>query len=200
MHVTELEFDPKLILGPADQLVRDGMDANLGPRSPGLHLSQVYYDIEETVDGPRDSNMSEKELAVYRAGGFLWEHAFNLALTQSLVTDDCIRPGEFKCDGIIGSPDLIEQSTWTVIDTKMTWKSSNKLDNLEKNFWSWLIQLKGYCRMVDSLQARLIVFCVNGNYAPPRPTCRCLNLTFTCREIQDNWVMITGHARKRGWI
>lgn len=202
MHVTELEFDPKLILGPADQLVRDGMDANLGPRSPGLHLSQVYYDIERTIvpKDEEDAKFSEQDLEFYRAMGYLWERMLANSLVDGISGPNLIRPGEFTRDGITGSPDLIDISTWTLVESKATWRSERKLDNLHKFFWIWLVQMMGYCYILDTPRARLVAFFVNGNWAPPKPNIRILNFTFTQRELNENWLMLTTHAKKRGWL
>ena len=202
MIITESTFDPKSILGPADELARYG-DANtrISPRSPGLHLSQIYQDIEQTID-PRDDEdkFTPQELEVYRSLGFLWERALASSMADGISGPDLIRPGEFTCDGIIGSPDLIDQTTWTIVETKATWRSAAKLDNLHKYFWFWLVQMQGYAKMVDTNRARLVAFFVNGDYRPPKPCIRVLNFEFTRREVEDNWAMLTGHARIRGWL
>jgi hypothetical protein len=202
MQITEIDFDPRLILGPADQAARDGSDANLGPRSPGLHLSQIYWDIERTI-APKDeddSKFTEKELEFYRSMGFMWEQALANALAEGISGPNLIRPGEFKCDGITGSPDLIDVTSWTVVETKATWRSVRKLDNMHKFFWLWLVQMMGYCTMMDTPRARLVAFFVNGNWAPPKPCIRVREFEFTTRELKDNWLMITNHARTRGWL
>jgi hypothetical protein len=119
---------------------------------------------------------------------------------HSNLTERYIRPGECYVEGITGSPDLLDLEDMTVVDTKFTWKSSRKLDNLEKYFWSWTVQLKGYCRMVGSRTAELWVFCVNGDYKPPVPCIKRLRIEFSQQEIDENWDMIKNHARRRGWL
>lgn len=190
MKVTESKFDIMTVLGPAD-FQHD--------RSSGLHLSQIYFDIENTA-APKNNNFTPDELQHYRAMGFMWEWVVSKAMAQSLEYSDLMRPGEVTHEGVIGSPDLIHIPTWTVVDTKATWRSLYKLDNLEKFFWSWLVQLKGYCRMMETNKARLLVFGINGNYRPPVPQTRRLDIEFTSLEIKDNWSMLMQHARRRGWI
>jgi hypothetical protein len=121
-------------------------------------------------------------------------------MIRSLQSDRYVRPGEFTKDGITGSPDLIDLQEWAVVDSKCTWRSSRKLERLEKYFWTWLVQLKGYCAMVGTQDAYLWIFFVNGNWKPPAPEIRAIHLKFSQHEINENWSMIKNHARKRGWM
>lgn len=202
MRITELQFDPKLILGPADQIVRDGADANLGPRSSGLHLSQIYQDIERTISpkDEEDAKFSPQDLEFYRSMGFMWERVLANSLADGVSGPNLIRPGEFQRDGITGSPDLVDITSWTVVECKATWRSMRKLDNMHKFFWLWLVQMQGYCYILDTPRARLVAFFVNGDWRPPMPRVRVQEFEFTHREMIENWQMITGHARNRGWL
>lgn len=197
MKITDIEFDPETVLGPADEAFQLG-DLHMA-RSPGLHLSTIYQDIELTI-GAQNSELSERDLEFYRAGGFLWERVMSAALVASLQTDDIVRPGEFERDGITGSPDLLDLRTMHIHETKCTWRSENKFDNLQKFFWSWLVQVQGYCHMLDTGTAILTVMFVNGRYAPPKPNIRRKQFEFTRRELSDNWLMLLNHARVRGWL
>lgn len=195
MLVTELEFDPlPTIQSEADQ-------AGL-TRTPGLHLSRIYGDIEQ--QWLKRQPLDDRDRAAYMAGGFLWEHAFSKAFSQSLITSAVTRPPELYLDGIIGSPDLINYDRWCPWDTKFTWKSARKLDSMERHFWPWLVQQKGYIRMMQEMgacrDAELFIFFVNGDYAPPIPQVRHLLLEFEQVEIDENWEMVTRHARYRGWL
>lgn len=195
MKVTDIPFDPLTA-------IRSESEQAGQARSEGLHLSTIYADIE--AQWLKRQPLDEKDRANYFAGGYLWEHAFSLALRQSLLTPDIQRPPELWLDGIIGSPDLIDYQAWRPWDTKFTWKSARKLDSLEKWFWPWLCQQKGYIRMMQEMapcdSAELYVFFVNGDYAPPIPQTRHLLLEFGQEEIDENWQMVTRHARNRGWL
>lgn len=197
MKVTEVSFDPHCIIGPAD-----APGSGLAPRSSGPHLSQIYRDLELTIGAAKSNDLTEDELTYYRSTGFIWEWVIERAFATGLMVPDSFRPGEQALDGITGSPDLICTSTdpWTVIDTKATTRSWYKSDNLEKYFWSWTVQLKGYCKLMDTNLARLLILHVNGDYKPPRPKVRQLNLEFNAIEINDNWSMVVRHAIKRGWL
>jgi hypothetical protein len=54
--------------------------------------------------------------------------------------------------------------------------------------------------MVETDRARLVVLCINGDWRPPRPRIRQLELTFSPTEIRDNWNMLVRHPCQRGWL
>jgi hypothetical protein len=200
MQIAKVQFDPKLILGPADS-------GDLAPRSPGLHLSQIYHSLEEELSADtakRRGNIPLAKLEEYRAGGFVWEHVMQMAMANALASEEWQRPGEFTLDGIIGSPDLIGVRDWVVGETKFTWKSSRHLETMEQGtgpLWVWLVQMKGYCRMIGTQHARLFAYFVNGNYKDGyKPELHVLDFTFSIMELNENWNMIKAHARKKGWL
>lgn len=198
MQVIELPFDPECILGPADQPNRaDGRPPSIRSTDT-LHLSKIYGDIENTL--VKRDPMDENTLKCYRAGGFLWEQALELAFINANETERYVRPGEITRDGITGSPDLIDAVEWAVEECKCTWRSSAKLDALEKNFWIWMVQMKGYCYLIGTQVARLRVFFINGNYRGSGPQVRYLEFKFSQKEITDNWAMLVNHAKMRGWL
>ena len=194
MIVTPIDAEPLYpgrILSQADE---EGLT-----RSPGLHLSQIYRDIEQTIK-PKDEWCSQEELAFFAAGGFLWERVFSLAHAEAVASGDLIRPGEFELDGIIGSPDMIRVSDWTLQETKMTWRSVRKFESLERYFWAWLVQVKGYSKMIGTNTAEIHAFFVAGDWRPPIPCVKSVRLEFSDRELHENWSMLVNHSRRRGWL
>jgi hypothetical protein len=168
------------------------------PRSTGtLHLSTIYRDLEQTALKQREPDMTEEELAWYAAGGYIWEHVFSAAFARSVYL---VRTDEWELDGIVGSPDSMDIDNWRVIELKCRWMSSRKFDQLEKYFWTELLQIRGYCKMTGATEAELWVFFVNGDYRPPRPQVRGVLLEFSGRELDEAWACITNHARLRGWL
>ncbi len=176
-----------------------------GPRSPGVHVSEIWRNIESTL-GKYERGTTEEDKRrglTYQLGGFLWEEVFAYAFVSifgkswpgSLVVHH-----EVERDGIVGSPDLLDTVEERVIDTKCTWKSSNKLDDLEKNFWSWLVQLKAYCAMTGWRRGRLVVYFVNGDYRESGPQVKQIDLEFSEQEVEETWQMLLAHARRRGWL
>lgn len=196
MRVTELEpVDyPGCILGTPTE--------SNAERSQGtLHLSTIYRDLAETALLKKaDPDMAEDDLLWYASGGFIWEQLFSIAFRESVSSGDIVRPDEWEKDNIYGSPDAIRVSDWTLIELKCRWMSSRKFDALEKHFWMTLIQIKSYCHMIGTNRAELHVFFVNGDYRPPMPRVRAVALDFTDQELGENWAMILGHAKRRGWL
>jgi PD-(D/E)XK nuclease superfamily len=194
MIVTELDSSafPSCILGTPPE-------SGDRTRSPGLHLSQIYYDMELTAIGPKGTATKE-ELDWYASGGWIWERAFSLAFRESVELGELVRPDEFELDGIIGSPDAIRLEGWRIVDYKARWMSSRKLDQLEKHFYTVIVQLRGYCKMAGATEAELWCWFVNGDYRPPRPVVRGVLLEFTQQEIDESWRHIIAHAKRRGWL
>lgn len=149
---------------------------------------------------PKDEWCTEDELAFFGAGGFLWERVFGEAHRDSVISGDLVRPGEWSLDGITGSPDLVRVSDWCLIETKATWRGLRKWEHLEKNFWAWLVQTKGYCSMIGTNRCEIHVFFVAGDWRPPMPTVRSIAIKYTDLELEENWFMLVRHARNRGWL
>lgn len=195
MRVTELESDhyPSCIVGTPTE-------SGSGRSQDTLHLSTVYRDMEEQALLQRKNEMTQDELAWYGAAGFLWEHVFSMAHRDAVLRGDLIRPDEWELDGIVGSPDAIRVTDWTLVELKFRWMSVNKFDQLEKHFWLELIQIKGYCKLIGTQTAELWVFFCNGDYKPPRPTVRGVALEFSEQEIEESWRTIRNHAVRRGML
>lgn len=195
MRVTELEADhyPDCIVGTPTE-------SGSGRSQGTLHLSTVYRDMEEQALLARKNQMTENELSWYGAAGYLWEHVFSMAHREAFMHGGMVRPDEWECDGIVGSPDVIDVGHWRVIELKFRWMSSNKFDQLEKHFWLELVQIKGYCKMTGCTEAELWVFFCNGDYHPPRPNVRGVLLNFSEQEIEESWLIIRNHAVRRGML
>lgn len=165
-----------------------------------LHLSTIYRDMEVEALLARKNDITEEELSWYGAGGFIWEHVFSAGYKEAVMAGDIVRPDEWEMDGIVGSPDLIRVSDWTLLELKFRWMSARKFDQLEKYFWLELVQVKGYLKMIGALRAELYVFFCNGDYRPPRPCVRAVGLTFSQQEIDESWSVIIRHAQRKGWL
>lgn len=177
-------------------------------RSGGLHLTPIIRAIEQVIR-PRDEWCTEEELSFFGAGGFLYERVFSMAMADAVASGNLIRPGEIELDGITGSPDLLDLSDGVRgIETKMTWKSSRKLDtsskpaileSLDKYFWAHKIQCMSYAHMLGTNLYQLHYFFVAGNWRPPVPCVKAIQMEFSNRELVGNWKMITDFADSRGW-
>ena len=169
-------------------------------RSTGLHLTDIISDImtasgmQKTASG---ANWAPDQLNMAAEVGFMWEEVFSQALKDRLPC----RIGEVVCDGVAMSPDGMEMEMESgevvLAEYKVKWASS-KRDPTE-NF-KWMAQVKGYCKGLGLTKVRMYVLYVNGDYRGSGPQFKTYAIEFTELEIAENWEMITGHARNRGWL
>jgi hypothetical protein len=169
-------------------------------RSPGLHLTDIIRDMANVSGIGKDSGFSEESLDWFAGPGFLWERIWDQAHREAVDSGEWMSPGEFTLDGITGTPDRIDWSRPAVIETKVRWKSAYKFDSLEKEFWAEVTQLKSYCWMTKIMEGDLVAFFVAGNWRPPVPVVRGVNLKFNEYELEECWAGIVGHARWRKWL
>lgn len=185
---------------PYPERIRSEAD-DLGlTRSGGLHLTPIIHSLEQAVR-PREEWCDDEELAFYAAGGFLWERCYSRMHAEAIESGELFRPGEVERDGIIGSPDLIHIPTGNIVETKFCWKSVNKFDfQMERWFWRWLCQTKGYCYMTYTNVCEIHAFFCCGDWKPPIPCTRSIRIEYTDTELRNNWSMCIQHAREMGWM
>lgn len=181
-------------------------------RSEGLHASQIWTDLAAGIDKSKRSPITQDKLQDFGALGFLWEKVLEKTLASMVMESDhegrYMRPGEQCIDGIYLTPDYVDldflaNGTWQIgcEEWKVRWCSYRKADDLEKNFWLILVQLKAYCRAINTNFARLRMLFVVGNWKDDiTPKLREFELTFSDQELADNWSMLVNHARRRGWL
>lgn len=175
-----------------------GLDIEFPLTGPGertmdrLHLSDIYSDLESTLF-PKTSK-ADMNNRLWSEVGFLWEDA----LTRALADHCSERPGEVELDGIVGSPDGYDQSTGVLDEYKATWKSAHNAH--PEQVWKWLVQVKGYCKMLGTTTVRFHVFYINGDYRGSGPIYRSYLFLFTQLEIDENWSMLVNHAKAKGWL
>jgi len=165
------------------------MDLSQGTgRTPGLHLSDIYGDLEEVLFSPRKTDNK-----LWMQVGFLWEELLTMAFKSSLG----VRPGEVTLDGVIGSPDGINYTDGYVEEFKSTWKSAKR--PLE-SIWKYMVQTMGYCKMVGMTVVRFRVLYINGDYSYQGPIYKDSFVVFERQEIDNNWNMLISHAKSKGWL
>lgn len=207
MQIVELASEDvgQLILNP-----RSGGASN-SVRSPSLaHVSNIIRDIENTCLKPGQrkpydqlSDAEKKRMGNYTSVGWAWEEVIRAAILASgygpyADTERFVTPGELSLDGIFGTPDWIDTHDYCVEEFKATYRSSRR--PLDPDFWHWLVQIKSYCHLIQCTWARLRIFYVNGNYRESGPQYKCFRLSFSELELQENWGMLRGHAKSKGWI
>lgn len=167
-------------------------------RTQGVHLTDIIRDIMEssgmskTISG---ASWGRDQLNMAAEIGFLWEDVLEMALKERLPC----RIGEIEVDGITMSPDGIEEYEGEAIlsEYKLVWSSSNR--NPADN-WKWMAQTKGYCYGLGLRRVRMYNLYLNGDWRGTGPKPKGFLIDFTDLEIQENWEMIVGHARRKGWI
>lgn len=169
-------------------------------RTDTLHLTTIIRDMATVAGIGKDSGFAEEDLDWFSGPGHMWERIWDRAHQEAVDDGSWVSPGEFTLDGITGTPDRIDWLRPAVIETKVRWKSVSSFESLEKNYWAELIQVKSYCWMTKIMEADLVAFFIAGNWRPPVPQVRAVNLRFTEMELEENWAGIVGHARWRGWL
>jgi len=164
-------------------------------REEGLHLGEVTRSLlAGSGFGYRGKGFSDMELTAEI--GLLWEEVLRKIMRDKYAT----RPGQICCDGIWMSPDGIGpdpkgEVPLVVEEYKCTWQSSNR--SLEDNF-SYMIQVKSYCRAIGTPVAVMRVFYIMGDYKGSGPLYRVARMTFTARELEQNWQMVVKHKEAMG--
>lgn len=182
-------------------------------RAPGLHMTNVLRYIMKKTDSIKTAEGWDMRIAA--EVGFIWEDLLSLIFaTRMLEAQDCNRPGEIIQDSIICSPDgwgldpgwsapdlVIDPGQELIIEEyKCTWRSINKLPH---EYWYWMAQCKGYCKVLNCQTVIMRILYLNGNYKGSGPLYREVRITFTQEEIDSNWDMILVNAeemRKEGEI
>ncbi len=175
------------------------MGRSILPRTPGLHISDIYGDLYERLEPKRyKGGLPKAELL--EAG-----LAFESILEEGLKNRLAQRPGEILSpEGILMSPDLILfNGCVRVGEIKLTWMSSRDMptetvNGLPPKFSKWDVQMRAYCHVLDTEHARLIGFFVNNDYKPPTPRLLAWDITYTQRELDENWAMLLRHAESMG--
>lgn len=156
-------------------------------RSKGLHLTDVIHAIGETIYHTQGSVVND-EVRLQWEKGWLWE----VALSRAFGEKAAIRIGEIELDGVIGSPDGInydENGEVYVEEYKATAFSSSKTP---ADVWGWMMQVKGYCKMVGCVKCVFRVLYVRD--IGRGDAYRVYELTFTQAELDENWLAITSQA------
>jgi hypothetical protein len=154
-------------------------------RSGGLHVTDVIRSLLDSV-GLIKRTASNWNMDVTVAAGFLFEEVL-----ARYIIPESERIGEVSRDGIACSPDGFDIDEWILDEIKFTWKSSNNLpqDNIQ-----WMMQIMAYCYVMQTLEARLWVYYVMGQYKGGGPEFKCFKITFEAHEIAENWDRIVKHA------
>ena len=181
-------------------------------RSPGLHASEIFGDLFESLDPDRykyDGPPNPMSLAM----GTAWENHLEYLLVKNGV--DAIRPGEFLSPPlgkrqiqVAYSPDLILQNgVLRCGEIKWTSKSVKGLPDapsghLPPKYDKNLAQLALYTYWLRQefnvlVQGWLSLALMHESW---NPQLRCYNIDFSARELQENFEMCYNHAVHKGML
>lgn len=165
------------------------------PRSPGLHLTDIIDDVLQTLNMAVKYNEGTDPRLQYEKG-YLWE----VVLSQAFSENVAHRIGEIEMDGIICTPDSLswDGKNPIVEEYKCTAKSSvsSPGDNVR-----WMMQAKGYCKVLESNSCIFRILYLCGNYRDIRsPQYFPYLIDFSQTEIDENWLSIVNHAKMREWL
>lgn len=200
-----------------------GMRRTGEDRSGGLHLSEIIKSIMQDLEPKRYGVRGQAQVIDHTTelrfeSGFTFEEMMEHAFAARRV--DVIRPGEVELDGISGSPDGLNMSAVPeprVVETKFTWKSMRGTpwpcedhkapmafcsacgpQEWDTKHIAWLMQMKGYCHMLNITGAELWALFVNGDYQPAgSPVLRAWVFEWTREELAEQWAYFLQHARER---
>lgn len=192
-----------MIITPVDPGITLALPAPGYVRGEGLHISTIYNSLYEELEPARYDSSKPMDKGRLELG-----QALELVLEEGLKQRLIQRPGEFvePGHGIIFSPDLfIFNSHLRVGEMKLTWLSSGAVprehgDLFPPKFKKYLTQMMCYCHALETPYARLLAFFVNGDYDWKNklaPRFLAWDLTFTKREMDEEWQMVMNHAHAK---
>lgn len=192
----------------------DRLGKSAGPRSEGLHLSQIYGSLMQRLQ-PKRFDKSKPMDRVRVETGLVFENVLEQGLREKFAT---VRPGEIVSDeGVIMTPDGVNLTYACGEEYKYTSMSArpgkgcstpytDEYGMPNQKYMHWFMQMKGYAKWLNTDTFLLRVLHANGNwdwkdrdhgFAPQFLTHR---IQFTPFEIEENWQMLMNHARNEGML
>lgn len=177
----------------------DVLGKSAGPRSGGLHASDIYNRLYQRLEPKRYVEGSAPNLTKM-AMGLAWEIYLESLLERAGYQAE--RPEEqMSQEGIAYSPDLVMCNGHARVgEIKLTYMSDQE-DISHPKFAKWLNQVMFYCDSLGIPLARFFVLYVNGNYKDRRdPILQAIDVEFTNRELKENRQLLLNTARHEGML
>lgn len=161
-------------------------------RAPGLHVSELIHYLCVELGHYEDS--SDKKLPMTRLQiGQAIEHAL-IDRMIAHAPDRYAHMGELTLDGVSGNQDIFDILEYAPNEIKCTWMSAKHGDDPKsQKLWKYWVQLKAYCRMMESGVGYLHIVFLNGYYTykdGDGPQYRLWKGVFSRKELDDNWAML----------
>ena len=165
-------------------------------RSKGLQLSTILESMEMDLGVKRDGKWDKNALFTL---GFMWERLLRYVFLKARYeAGELFSVGELECDGVYLTPDVVDiTGDWIHEENKFTFKSMRHDPHEYYRYW-W--QIKAGCYVLETRIAILRVLFVMGDYRGSGPVYKSWRAEFTDRELEENWMAIISHAKKKGWL
>ena len=187
-----------MIFRPIDLGLADVIAKSTAPRTPGLHMSDLYNRLYAGLEPKRyggEGPPNPLKLAL----GLAWEsHLERCFIAAGLSVE---RPGEFTTDeGVIFSPDLLMVNGHDRMgEIKLSWMSMRSPD--DPKFGKWITQMKVYGHHLQMPRQVLIPLFVNGDYKQTRdPVMPAWEIEFSAREMREEWELLKQVGRQEGLL
>lgn len=138
--------------------------------------------------------------------GYLWE----VALSRAFGEKAAHQIGEVEFDGIIVTPDgvITELDVLNISRPKSSNYDDSAIIGVEEykctalspdkspaNMWQWLMQVKGYCKMLGVTKCIFRVLHHVAIMHDPGNAYQPWEIVFTQAELDENWQAILNHAK-----
>lgn len=191
------------------------LDIDIAPndpnRSPGLHMSEIYGDLYQRLEPERFNKDTKPAPALLAIGLALEQYTERRLLAAGIGAS---RPPEFRTPdeyGIAFSPDLlIMNGVMKGGEIKATFMSSRDLPeeeatSLPPKFDKYVTQMKVYGHNLEIPDWWLLVWNLKGKWEKgreeaPLAVFKSYALTFTAREMADEYRMLINHAKHQGML
>jgi len=204
MKITEIDFDLDLDAAVTVSLVPQG------PRTPGLHASDIYGGLASKLD-PDRFPADSKPPVVSMAIGLAWEQWLERTLigmgeAVARPPEQVVMLGKTPC---YYSPDLIVTNGKTRIGEIKTTRMSSKQGIEGPKADKYHAQTMLYGHWEEIPYARFYVLFLHGNYGFMKkgsgsnegvPEFRVYDVEYTARELHENMEMHFQFAKREGLI
>jgi len=152
--------------------------------------------MARTLKLTQDREIDDNTLMQFEKG-WLWEEALSRAFGEKAA----VRPDEIELDGIIGSPDGVivvydyNDEPIDVILEEYKCTALSCTNTSPADIWTWMMQVKGYCKMLKTNGCIFRVLHHMDIMWHPEKCYAVWEITFTQRELDENWEAILNHAK-----
>ena len=123
-------------------------------RPSGLHLSQIVHRMKVDA-GENVGELPGDQPGIAMQTGFLFEMALEYAFREFMGVQRTIeRQRHLLLDRVHGTPDGFDRERWVLEEDKSTTRSMRAWEEDPLSFWTWLVQTKGYLKMVAAAEGK----------------------------------------------